>query len=382
MITPPSDIVLFHRDPTGTLIAVRPFISLDWTRHFTASGSFRLRLTLDQGAAIACGDTLDIELDGRVDFSGVVQHRSLAYRPDRQPVLQLEGLDLSWWLHQRVIVPPAGASHDEQLGVPAETAIRHYLTDHLLAPVDAARAIPVTAELEDPHSPPLGESITVRARYISLARQVERIAVQAGLGFQATRTTSGAIRFQVLAPIDHTAGTAQPVVFSPQNGTTQRLSYIENALRFRNAVYVLGEGSGDTRLVELVTDDADIAARSRRELALDARDASTTAAAVDAGQAELARQANERVRLEAQPSPLSPLAYRTDWDLGDIVTLAFDQDSLLDLDPQIDQRIESIQLSVDDVDPLRIECAFGAPPPDATNTLRRIDERTAPARFE
>ena len=33
-------------------------------------------------------------------------------------------------------------------------------------------------------------------------------------------------------------------------------------------------------------------------------------------------------------------------------------------------------------EPVAVDCDFGAPAPDAADTLRRIAERTAPARFE
>ena len=147
-------------------------------------------------------------------------------------------------------------------------------------------------------------------------------------------------------------------------------------MRSRNAVYVLGDGSGATRLVQEVTDAADVAARARREIALDARQATSSAAAIDAGETELARQAAERLRLEARPPALSPLTYRLDWDVGDIVTL-----DLPDLSLRLDQRIEAVHGAIDSDEPLSLSCSFGAPSPDATDALRHLDERTAPGRF-
>jgi len=372
----PQDIIHFRLpDPTNDLWGLSP-VQVVARQIDTDTEASKFVHAFFRNAAVPFGI---IKL--KRSLRGGETDRALTYRAGQQPAFRLEGLDLTWWLHQRIIVPPTGSSHDEQLDVPAETAIRHYLADHLIAPLDPTRAIALPADLEPAHDPPLGPHVTVRARYVNLARQLQRLAVQANLGLHAERLPDGTVRFGVSPQVDRTASSAQPisaqpVVFSPETGTTVNLGFVKNSIRSRNTIYVLGEGSAETRLLEVVKDDTDILQHETREMALDARDASTSAAATDAGQAELASQANDRVRLEVQPSPLSPVAYRTHWDLGDIVTV-----DLPDLGLQIDRPLESVQLSVDDQNPLRIICAFGAPAPDATDTLRRIDERTAPARF-
>ena len=371
-----NDIVLFHRNPAQEILAVRPFTRLEWSRRFVGGGVFRLDLPLEHGAAVACGDILDVELDGRSEFSGIVQHRSLRYGPQHQPLWRVEGVDLSWWLHQRVIIRPAGQSHDEQLGVAAESAIRHYIDAHLLNPTDTERTIPVAATLAPANAPLLGPTISLRARYNNLGKEVERIALRAGIGLRVERDAAGAISMGVVGGRDRTVGSGQPVIFSPALGTVETLTYTESGVRNRNTIVVLGSGTGAARLVETVGDAADVALRGRRELALDARTATTSAAATDAGEAELARQAAERRRVEARPAQAGSQTYRTDWDVGDLVTL-----DLPDIGQRFDQRIESVRCEVDDETPLRITCAFGAPTPDATDTLRRLDERTTPGRF-
>ena len=110
------------------------------------------------------------------------------------------------------------------------------------------------------------------------------------------------------------------MIFSPHLGTAASLTYTEATVRSRNAVYVLGSGAGDTRIVELVIDSDDVGLRGRREFALDARDASTAAAAQDAG----AR-------------------------LGDIVTI-----DLPDLGLRFDRRVEAVRLRADLGEPLQI----------------------------
>ena len=373
----PESALLYHRDRGGVLQAVRPYSQLEWTHRFAASGAFRLSMPLEAGAAVRPGDGIDVELDGRVDFSGVVQGRELRYAPGREPSWELHGLDLTWWLHQRVIVPPAGASHDEQIDVPAETAIRHYIDAHLLRPTDAARAIPVPASLAPANRPPLGPPARVRARYANLAREVERIAALGGVGFAAWREADGVIRFGVRAPRDRTAASDTPVVISPHLGTAAALTYSEGGLRGRNALYVLGAGSGAGRVVAPVSDAEDVARAGRREAVLDARDAGDPAAARDAGLAELARGAGQRLRVAAVAPQAGPIAYPDDWRVGDRVSI-----DLPDLGLRFDRRVEAVRVRADAGEPVAVDCAFGAPAPDAADTLRRIAERTAPARFE
>jgi hypothetical protein len=190
------------------------------------------------------------------------------------------------------------------------------------------------------------------------------------------RNDVGAISIVVVAERDRTAGSSHSVIFSPALGTVETMTYAESGVRNRNAVVVLGSGSDAERLVETVIDAADIAARGRRELALDARTATTSAAVQDAGEAELARQAVDRRRVEARPAQSSLQTYRIDWDVGDVVTL-----DLPDINARFDQRIESVRCEIDSETPFRITCAFGSPTPDATDILRRLDERSAPSRF-
>ena len=179
----------------------------------------------------------------------------------------------------------------------------------------------------------------MRARYTSLAREVERIAALAGLGIGAARLPDGQIQFGVRPPRERSADSAAPVIFSPHLGTAASLAYTEAGLRSRNAVYVLGSGSAETRIVELVTDPDDLALHGRREFSLDARDASTAAA--------------------------GPIDYPGDWTLGDIVTI-----DLPDLGLRFNRRIEAVRLQAGAGEPLQIDCAFGAPPPDAAEILR------------
>src|SRR6266498_2240528 len=49
---------------------------------------------------------------------------------DLQSVIVAQGRELGGLLDRRIIIPPAGQSHDKQTNVPAETAIKHYVSDH------------------------------------------------------------------------------------------------------------------------------------------------------------------------------------------------------------------------------------------------------------
>ena len=490
----PETALLYHRDRRGALQAVLPFSQLEWTHRFAASGGFRLSMPLEAGASVQCGDGIDIELDGRVDFSGVVQSRELAYAPEREPSWELRGLDLTWWLHQRVIVPPAGASHDEQIGVPAETAIRHYIDAHLLHPADPARAIAVAATLApatlaSANRPPLGPPVSVRARYNNLAREVERIAALGDVGFGASRGPDGAIRFGVRAPRDRTAASATPVIISPHLGTAAALSYSEGGAQGRNAVCRARAGRGHRgrprrgALRRALVADADaIAGHGRRESSLDARDAGDregiATRARDAGLADAAVSPPWPVRRgrcgasshcrslrgwrPSRRAPAPSRSYPGDWQVGDRVSI-----DLPDLELRFDRRsrrcgaatrragadrgrprrwwptrtpspgtaaasrlrpdagapapdaadwpcaasrsarrppaspaggrprqhrparpgaalrpsVEAVRVRADAGEAIAVDCAFGAPAPDAADTLRRIAERTTPARF-
>ncbi|MCY3920604.1 MAG: hypothetical protein OXG38_12490, partial [Chloroflexi bacterium] len=101
------------------------------------------------------------------------------------------------------------------------------------------------------------------------------------------------------------------------------------------------------------------------------------AAARDAGLAELARGAGQRLRVAAVAPQAGPIAYPEDWRVGDRVSI-----DLPDLGLRFDRRVEAVRVRADAGEPVAVDCDFGAPAPDAADTLRRIAERTAPARFE
>ena len=224
--------------------------------------------------------------------------------------------------------------------------------------------------------PALGRSVSVRARYGNLAREVERIATAAGLGYGADRNADGAVIFSVRTTRDRSATSTKPVIFSLALGSAQVVTLTEDGVRSPNVIYTLGSGSGNGRLQEVVEDSADVDIHFRRELSLDARDATSADAAQDAARAELARHAAERLRILVQPPALGPYRYRDDWDVGDVVTI-----DLPDLGLRVDQRVDSVRCRADPGEPLEISCAFGAASRDAATALRRLDERTAPGRF-
>ena len=71
-----------------------------------------------------------------------------------------------------------------------------------------------------------------------------------------------------------------------------------------------------------------------------------------------------------------PIAYPGDWQVGDRVSI-----DLPDLELRFDRRVEAVRVRADAGEAIAVDCAFGAPAPDAADTLRRIAERTTPARF-
>src|SRR5690606_26079136 len=89
----------------------------------------------------------------------------------------------------------------------------------------------------------------------------------------------------------------------------------------RNAVTVLGGGSGDTRDQTLVTDADSVTRYGRWEGLLDERDATSLEARAAAGLREIEEREHARETALAQPNPVTT-TYREDYDVGQDVEVA------------------------------------------------------------
>jgi len=125
----------------------------------------------------------------------------------------------------------------------------------------------------------------------------------------------------VLEGKDLTAGQSinSPVIFSPEFDNIRVLGYRESQLDTKNVAIVAGQGEAEERMIEIVGSGSGI---NRRELFIDARDLEEAEALKQRGNERL-EELKETTVLEFETLPYSTFRYLQDYDIGDIVTIAY-----------------------------------------------------------
>ena len=341
-----ADYELLLRNPR-TLALIAPlakYVGATWTRRTLEAGSFKAVLhkdQLDSASDIDRNNIFEVHRDGAFEFAGVIRKRN--YNAIDQE-WTIAGRDLKgFWLSGREI-DPGVSEFDTQAGVIAETAMHHYVTDHLTNPSDGDRK--VSSELtgltfDVGFDAAKGSSVDFNVRWENLLKVLVEIG-ERGNVWHDVAMISGGYEYQVYDPTDATEGTGTtPVIFSVGWDNVGESVYEEDYLRVANAVYVLADGSGASRTVREVEDAASITADFRREAHLDARQADTNAKRDEQGNLMIARTLADARTARMAPLTVADEQYRTDWDLGYDVTLAF-----TDISQTLDKRIDQITVTL------------------------------------
>ena len=371
-----ADYELLLRNPkTLALIApVAKYVGVTWTRRTLAAGSFQLTLhkdQLDSASDIDRYNIFEVRRNATFEFAGPILKRSYD-AIDQQ--WTITGPDLKWWLSGREIDPGA-SEFDTQAGVIAETAMHHYVADHLTDPSDGDRK--VSSELTSitfdvGFDAAKGNTVDFNARWENLLKVLVEIGERGNVWHDVVILAGETgYEYQVYDPTDATEDTgSSPIIFSVGWDNVGKSVYEEDYWRVQNAVYVLGAGSGVSRTVLEVKDATSITADFRREGHMDARQADTGAKLNDQGNLVIARSLAEARTARMAPLTVADEKYRTGWDLGYDVTLAF-----TDISQTVDKRIEEITVTLSRQQEA-VTISLGAPPQTLARMLAEITRRS------
>lgn len=277
------------------------------------------------------GAGIIVERNGVVLMSGPVRKLERVWS-ETQDNLVAWGPDDMAVLADRIVLPVPGGSapysgsaYDVRTGI-AETIIRQYVDVNAGPSARSDRAVPgLTLAVDGGH----GTTITGRGRFQQLLELVRQLAYDGGdLGFRVVQ--SGTTRqFAVYQPTDRTA----TVVFSRE---LDNLSGVEYSLSSAEANYVTvgGGGTGTGRSVQEGQDSASVVRWGRIETFLDRRDTTVVGELNQAITDELAARA-QRSELKLSPIDTDAIAFMTDYQLGDKVTVVVDGVALADLVRQV-----------------------------------------------
>lgn len=352
---------IFLTDPNGRrVVALTQAISLQVARALNEVGVLRLEIPaalvderlLVADAALEVWRTLDT-ISKRIGWFYI---QRVAQRVDeRGKTIEIVAVDDMDLLRRRIVYAPAGSAGAHKSG-PADDVIKAIVRENLGADASAERQVAGLVVHSDLSAAP---SIERSFAYRNVLDVCQNIAAQsAALGTRLyfrlerlDRSTrefytrvhfAGADRRDRVAPFAVERGTlAVPVALAVDYANTATF------------VYAGGQGEGADREFATAGDTA-ISDIFRREIFVDARNAKTTAAL--AGEAEAALwQYQVREEFTASLVDAPGARFQVDWDLGDLVTAAFERRQfscivqavfvrVTETDEQITARLEAVEV--------------------------------------
>lgn len=213
-------------------------------------------------------------------------------------------------------VDATGIDYDSQLGVAAETAMKHYVNAHAGPGAPIARRIPGLVIATDLVR---GGSIDYTARFQTLLQVLSDIGRVSGLGWRAPfDPVSGQVVFDAIEGADRTASVFFDFAFETLRSWT-KLDSIADSKTF---AIVAGQGELAARDIVKRYVGTEPTGFARREDFVDARDVElgNTAVLEVRGDAFLATRGPER-SLEATINEQGSFQFGIHWFNGDIVTI-------------------------------------------------------------
>jgi hypothetical protein len=267
----------------------------------------------------------------------------------------IQGADDSIVLGERLAYPTPSVAdvsaqteaNDARTGV-ASTVMFGYVDDNIGPNAPVEREIPGLALGTDLG---LGSTVYPSARFDVLGELLAGIASIDGLGFDI-KQVDGTLEFNVFQPVDRSGYIRMDVA----NNTLSKTEYAYGSHSLSRAI-VAGGGTGVDRAFVEVTSTESLAAEDawnrRIESFIDQRNTTDENELTQAGNEKLADGGATLTSVDVVPSSDMTMAYGSDWDLGDVVTVVVD-------DQEVSATVTTVSMSVSS-DGVRVGATVGQP---------------------
>lgn len=351
------------RDNTYTILGqLDDYQTFEMIHRWRDVGAWSLDINRDNIHAVTLttpGSGIIVKCNDTVVFSGPVTVRKHEYANGRYRI-KLSGVDDNCWLARRVVSPSPTESYppytvseyDIRTGY-GSTVMLAYANANLGSGAAVGRR---KAYYQIGADPVAGATITGRGRWQNLLTFMQELAVSAGsnIGFRTLQSVDNlglpVTEFQVYVGQD-LSGT---VKFSPELGNLAEFSYYSEWPE-ANYVYVGGQGEGIARNIVERSDPTMIATWERAEGEfIDRRDSDDDTELQQSGDEELER-ATEKGVMSITPIDIPQQTFMTHYQLGDKVTVEWEEGSVVDIIREIKISLtpdgQSITPSVGNVPP-------------------------------
>ena len=286
---------------------IEKYSSMQWIRRYSAAGQFELHCPYNELLAPE-----NIIKNG--NEAGIIESVIITNTTEQGIMAEVHGRLMLGLLSRRIIWGLAAYS------ATAENVIRQLVIDNTAG----NRTLGITVGAAQGYA----GNIDYQNSYGNLLEEVSAIAEFAGLGLNVS--FPGKV-FSVYKGLDRTSSqpTNPRAIFSQQFENVLSSEYAYDKKDYKNVALIAGQGEGAERLTATVGTATGL---DRQELYVDARDigAGTTEDPIDQPTQllMLAQRGNEKLSenktsesFTADVDPQGNLKYKTDYDLGDIVTV-------------------------------------------------------------
>lgn len=340
--------------PELTMIGeIANYTSLRLQRRFRDVGDFEMVLSLHHPMAERLARDQILCPAGQAHKAMLIEEITKAEGAD---TVSVKGYTLSGILRRRVCIPPAQAEETygyDRIISDAESVMRHYVYNNLIAPQSSARRMDCMAlESENRHRGLA--NVPWSARFEQLDTVLASIGAYTDSGFAVVPDFGKRkLVFTYLPGRDLTGATnGRRVTFGVHMGNVMDTATTESAQQAKNTAIVGGAGEDENRMI-LSVSPAGEAGIYRREMFVDAGSLDDAQEIVQEGERRLAEK-KTTLTIRAQVMDTPSCRYGEDWELGDLVTVVA-------RGVQMNARITQVQESHEAGRAPRIEATFGEP---------------------
>ena len=300
-------IIIYILDKARQLTGlIESFQYFRWTRRYSRPGSFEIKAigSRDNAALLQIGNYIWKHDDQEI---GIIERIEL--HQDEKETITASGRFATALLDRRIIWGT------EVLSGEISSCIEQLLNNHLISPVNENRAIPYISF----NAAPLGISVKTQTSYRNLLDVVTDICDASDVGIRTVFTPqTGNLTISLYQ------GRTTQTVFAREYENLISQKYIKSITDYAETALIGGQGEGDERVLAAIEGAS---GEDRREMFVDARDLNPEdfpneyeAALLYRGQAKLTEHGIMNT-LDAGINPRGNLVYKTDYDLGQIVTV-------------------------------------------------------------
>lgn len=333
------------------------YTSLFYVRKWENYGEFEFHMAEVDISLIKKGNIIMLNKDGY--RTGVIEH--IEIKEENKEDITIKGFSLSYWLTQRITVPPIGYAYHE-FNTSVEDIMIALVKSNAADPIDVKRKIPY---LQVELSQGRGEILQFQTRYKTLSDELTKLSKTSGLGFTIFLDYKNKrLLFKVLSGRDLTYNQRinPPAIFSIEYDNIINQNYIESNIGYKNVGYVAGQGEGANRQIEVISNE--LTGFDRRETFIDARDITEGVSLADRGKLKLA----ENVAIQSFECEVDTKDYKRDWDLGDIVTTVSKKYNF-----KINNRVTEVK-EIYESSGFKVEPTFGVSIPLASEKIKQMTD--------